>query len=78
MAQEADLTGADDSVTFAITYRQGLGGGIYQFARVGRAALRRPTSRASTPATPPPGGRGAHRQDQGDPARALPLDRAGC
>lgn len=35
--QSADLPGADDSVTFSITYRQGLGGGIYQFARVGRA-----------------------------------------
>jgi len=31
-------TGYDD-VTFAATYRVGLGGGIYQFVRVGRAVL---------------------------------------
>ena len=35
----ADLSGADDSVTFSITYAQGLGGGVYQFARVGRALI---------------------------------------
>ena len=34
---EADLGGPDESVTFSITYREGLGGGIYQFVRVGRA-----------------------------------------
>ncbi|NYD40817.1 hypothetical protein [Nocardioides panaciterrulae] len=34
---DADLGGADDSVTFSIVYREGLGGGIFQFARVGRA-----------------------------------------
>ncbi|MFC4784279.1 hypothetical protein ACT8ZV_07380 [Nocardioides sp. MAHUQ-72] len=37
--QEADLSTADDSVTFSVTYREGLGGGIYQFARVGRALV---------------------------------------
>ena len=31
------VTGADDSVSFAVLPDQGLGGGIYQFARVGRA-----------------------------------------
>jgi hypothetical protein len=35
----ADLPAADDSVTFSITYAQGLGGGVYQFARVGRALV---------------------------------------
>ena len=35
----ADLSGADDSVTFSVTYAQGLGGGVYQFARVGRALV---------------------------------------
>ena len=34
---DADLGGPDESVTFSITYREGLGGGIYQFARVGRS-----------------------------------------
>ncbi|GAA2135924.1 hypothetical protein GCM10009844_01670 [Nocardioides koreensis] len=37
--QEADLAAADDSVTFSMTYREGLGGGVYQFARVGRALV---------------------------------------
>ena len=34
---DADLGGPDESVTLSITYREGLGGGIYQFVRVGRA-----------------------------------------
>jgi len=34
-----DLSAADDSVTFSVTYRTGLGGGVYQFARVGRALV---------------------------------------
>ncbi len=34
---DADLGGPDESVTFTITYREGLGGGVYQFVRVGRA-----------------------------------------
>ena len=28
-----------DTVTFAVTYTEGLGGGVYQFTRVGRAVL---------------------------------------
>ena len=34
---DADLGGPDESVTFSITYREGTGGGIFQFVRVGRA-----------------------------------------
>lgn len=34
---DADLGDADESVTFSVTPREGLGGGIYQFARLGRA-----------------------------------------
>ena len=34
---DADLGGPDESVTFSITYREGLGGAIYTFVRVGRA-----------------------------------------
>ena len=32
-------TTGHDTVTFAITYTEGLGGGVYQFTRVGRAVL---------------------------------------
>ena len=39
LRSQADLSAADDSVTFSITYREGLGGGVYQFARVGRALV---------------------------------------
>lgn len=34
---DADLGGPDESVTLSITYREGVGGGIYQLVRVGRA-----------------------------------------
>lgn len=35
--QPTVLPGSDETVTFSLTYREGLGGGVYQVTRVGRA-----------------------------------------
>jgi hypothetical protein len=74
----ADIGDADDSVTFSATPRDGLGGGIYQFARVGRAVYATYVAGEWSPDTVPAGVTDLSGHTKGIVVQLCPWTETGC